>query len=87
MSFGRFFVLRVLLISPAAWPAAAHSFPAVSVQHLLADKDCETVPDLLGDWDARGGLSGTWTMQKLGEPKIPACSHFAARITKVTCVE
>jgi len=39
MRFARFFVLRVLLISPAAWPAAAHSFPAVSVQHLLADKE------------------------------------------------
>lgn len=69
MRFARFFVLGVLLISPAAWPAAAYSFPAVSVQHLLADKDCETVPDLLGDWEARGGLSGTWTMQKLGDRK------------------
>src|SRR5262249_46377809 len=38
MRFARFFVLRVLLISPTAWPAAAHSFPAMSVQHLLADK-------------------------------------------------
>lgn len=65
----RFFVLGVLLISPAAWPAVAYSFPAVSVQHLLTDKDCETVPDLLGDWEARGNLRGIWAMQKLGDRK------------------
>lgn len=70
MKFQRFIVVAVLLIAPNAWPAVAYSFPAISVQHLLADKDCEIVPDLLGDWEAGSGdLSGTWAMQNLGGGK------------------
>lgn len=48
-------------------PAAAASEPAASLQHLFTDKDCESMPGLLGDWQAEGDLSGTWTLQKLGE--------------------
>ena len=69
MNFARFFVLGVLLISSAAWAVTAYSFPAVSVQHLLTDKDCEIVPDLQGEWEADGDLSGTWVMQKFGDRK------------------
>ena len=70
MKFARFFVVAVLLIACNAWPAVAYSFPAFSVQHLFADKDCETVPDLLGDWEAAGGdLSGAWVMQNLADGK------------------
>jgi hypothetical protein len=70
MKLARFFVVAVLLIAPNAWPAVAYSFPAISVQHLFADKDCEIVPDLLGDWEAGSGdLSGIWAMQNLGAGK------------------
>lgn len=70
MKFQRSFVVAVLLIATNAWPAVAYSFPAISVQHLLADKDCEIVPDLLGDWEAGSGdLSGAWAMQNLGAGK------------------
>lgn len=70
MKFARLFVVAVYLIAPNAWPAVAYSFPAISVQHLLTDKDCEIVPDLLGDWEAASGdLSGTWAMQNLADGK------------------
>jgi hypothetical protein len=46
---------------------AAGSYPAVSLQHLFTDKDCESVPELLGDRQPEGALSGTWRLQKLEE--------------------
>lgn len=70
MRFARFCVLAGFLTSPAARPAAAYSFPAVSVQHLLTDKDCETVPDLLGLGGAR---RPQWYLgnAETRRPKIP----------------
>lgn len=67
MKFARFFGLVVLLIAATTSPAAAYSDPAVSLQHLFTDTDCESVPELLGDWQAGGDLSGAWAIQKLGD--------------------
>jgi hypothetical protein len=68
MRLVRFFLLTGLLAFVTG-PAAAGSDPAVSLQHLLKDDDCEVAPDLLGDWTAQGDLSGDWTIQKLGDRK------------------
>ncbi len=65
----RWFALGLLLIASLTWPAAGYSDPAISLQHLLTDKDCESMPELLGDWQAGSDLSGIWTIQKLGERK------------------
>jgi hypothetical protein len=51
----------------ACLPAAAAFGPAVSLQHLLAEKDCEAAPELVGQWTSDGDLSGTWRIDKLGE--------------------
>jgi hypothetical protein len=67
MRLARFLVLSGLLLATASAPAAAGSFPAVSLQHLLRESDCEAVPELLGDWIAHDDLSGTWALQRLGE--------------------
>lgn len=61
----RFFVLSGLLLATVPGPAAAGFGPAVSLQQLLRDNDCEAVPELLGDWTTDGDLSGTWTVQTL----------------------
>lgn len=58
-----------LLFASLTWPAAGYSGPAISLQHLLTDKDCESVPELLGDWQAKSDLSGIWTIQKFGGRK------------------
>ena len=57
--------LGVLLAATTCSPATAYAEPAVSLHHLLTDKDCEAVPELLGDWTTDGDLSGTWTLQEL----------------------
>ena len=69
MNFARFFVLGILLITSTAWPVAAYSDPAVSLQHLLTDEDCESVSQLLGDWEPKGDLSGIWTIKASGDRK------------------
>ena len=69
MKFMRFLAFVVLVIASTSCSASAYSEPATSLQHLLAEKDCESVPELLGDWEARSDLNGTWTIQKLGERK------------------
>lgn len=69
MNFARCFVLAVLPMASIAWPAAAYSDPAVSLQHLLSDKDCESVSQLVRDWEPKGDLSGIWTIQALGDRK------------------
>ncbi len=69
MKFVRLFALGVLLIASLTWPAPGYSDPAISLQHLLTDKDCESVPELLGDWQAGSDLSGIWTIQKSGDRK------------------
>ena len=60
----RFFAIGALLITATTWPAAAYPDPAVSFQHMLTEKDCESVPELLGDWHAKDDLNGTWAIQK-----------------------
>ncbi len=67
MKFVPLIALGVLVATTTSCPATAGSDPAASLQHLFTDKDCESVPELLGDWQAEGDLSGTWTLQKLGE--------------------
>jgi len=67
MRLVRFFFLSGLLLATVSGPTAAGFGPAVSVQHLLRDNDCEAVPELLGDWTADGDLSGDWTLQTLGD--------------------
>ena len=62
----RSFTLSVFATAAACLPAAAFG-PAVSLQHLLAEKDCEVVPELVGHWTSDGDLSGTWRLEKLGE--------------------
>jgi hypothetical protein len=47
-------------------PATA-SEPAMSLQPLFTNSDCETFSDLLGDWDAQSDLWGTWTIQAHGK--------------------
>ena len=37
------------------------------MQHLLTDSDCESVPELVGDWSTDGDLNGTWALTKLGD--------------------
>jgi hypothetical protein len=59
----RWFGLGVLSIASLTWPAAGYANPAISLQHLLSDEDCESVPELLGDWQAGSDLSGIWTIQ------------------------
>jgi hypothetical protein len=65
----RWFALGVLSIASLTWPAAGYANPAISLQHLLADKDCESASELLGDWQAGSDLSGTWTVQNFGDRK------------------
>jgi hypothetical protein len=67
MRLVRFFFLSGLLLATVSQPAVAGFGPAVSVQHLLSDNDCEAVPELLGDWTADGDLSGDWALQTLGD--------------------
>lgn len=67
MRLARLFFLSGLLLATVSVPAAAGFGPAVSVQHLLSDNDCEAVPELLGNWTAGGDLSGDWTLQTLGD--------------------
>lgn len=69
MKAARFFALVASAIGSMTCPASAHSDPATSLQHLLTDKDCESVPELLSDWHAESDLSGSWTIQRLGERK------------------
>jgi hypothetical protein len=65
MRLVRFFVLSGFLLAGMSGPAAAGLGPAVSLQHLLRDSDCEAAPRLLGDWTADGDLSGSWAFQTL----------------------
>ncbi len=65
MRLVRFFILSGFLLAALSRPAAAGIGPAFSLQHLLTDKDCEAVPELLGDWTAQGDLSGFWAIQTL----------------------
>jgi hypothetical protein len=65
----RLFALGVLLIALLTWPARGYSNPAISLQHLLSDEDCESVSGLLGDWQAGSDLSGIWTVQNFGDRK------------------
>lgn len=60
------FILAMLFLAVAIRTPAAGSFPAVSLQHLLTEHDCESMPELLGDWKTDGDLSGTFTLVKLG---------------------
>lgn len=69
MKFARIVVLVVLAMTSTGWPKAAYSEPAVSLQHLLSDKDCESVSQLPGDWEPKGDLSGIWTIQAFGNRK------------------
>ena len=75
MNFTRFFFLTALLIAAAARTAGASGFPspAVSLQGLFLDSDCEAVPELLGDWTGNSDLGGIWTLQQVGERFI-SCS-------------
>ncbi len=59
--------LAMFAVATASWPTAASLGPVVSLQHLLTDKDCQAVPELLGNWTTDGDLSGNWTLQKLGD--------------------
>ncbi len=67
MKFVPLIAFGVLFAATLSYSAAAASEPAASLQHLFTDKDCESVPGLLGDWQAEDDLSGAWTLQKLGE--------------------
>ena len=62
MKLERLFTIAAFLVASTAWPAASFPYPAISLQHLFADKDCETVPKLLGDWATQGDLSGLWAI-------------------------
>lgn len=62
----RFFILAVVL-SLATPLRASSSGPALSLQPLLAGKDCEIVPELLGDWTGHGDVSGDWAIQGLND--------------------
>jgi hypothetical protein len=68
MSFTRLFFLATLLITLAPRPTRASTF-AASLQALLTEKDCEVVPELLGDWTGNSDLGGIWTLQQVGERK------------------
>lgn len=63
----RLIFFGVLVAATIFCPAATASTPSPSLQHLFTDKDCESVQGLVGDWQAESYLSGTWTLQKLGE--------------------
>jgi|SRR6266849_409667 len=65
MRLVRFLALSGLLLATVSGPTASGFGPAVSLQHLLGDNDCEAVPELLGDWTTNGDLSGTWTVETL----------------------
>ncbi len=69
MKSARWFALGLLLMASLTWPAPGYSDPAISLQHLLTDKDCESVSELLGDWQAGSDLSGIWTIQRFGDRK------------------
>jgi len=65
-----FFALALILTSVTHCPTAAASEPAISLQRLLTNSDCEALPDLLGTWTATGNdLSGTWTIEPLPNNK------------------
>src|SRR5258708_1435862 len=64
MRLVRFFVLSGFLLAIVSGQAA-WAEPAVSLQHMLRENDCEAVPKLLGDWTATGDLAGSWTFQTL----------------------
>ena len=69
MKLERLFTLAAFLVASTAWPAASFPYPAISLQHLFADNDCETVPKLLGDWAAQDDLSGVWAIHKSRDGK------------------
>lgn len=69
MKLSRLIAPALLLITPTYCPVAAAD-PAISLQHLLTNADCEEVPNLTGTWAAKDGdLSGSWTIQPLPNNK------------------
>lgn len=66
MAVRRYFALGLLTLTWLVPRLDAYSEPAPSLQPLLTRSDCEAVPELLGNWDTDGDLSGsTWTIQEL----------------------
>ena len=65
MKLGKYFCPLLLLLFNSK--PAMGSDPAMFLQPLLTRNDCETVSDLLGDWDSHGDLSGVWTIQVHGK--------------------
>lgn len=68
MKFTRYFAIAWVMIAVALGSARAND-PALSLQALLMEKDCEAVPELLGDWTGNTDLGGIWTLQQIGEHK------------------
>ncbi len=64
----RLLAVPALLVVAASRSVAAGD-PAVSLQGLFSDNDCEAAPEILGYWTGNSDLGGTWTLQKLGDRK------------------
>ena len=65
MRVPRLVVFMALMVIASSRPSAAASWPAMTVQNLLVDSDCEAVPGFTGYWNSQSDLDGTWTIERL----------------------